>query len=98
MKRYDNIERSDIGERINQLRTRKNLTLKKLADKLGITDGALSMKLSGKRPFTADELFTISDIFNLTLDELVRGGKNRECKRPAGNRAWRKSHFCAALV
>ena len=73
MKRYDNIERSDIGERINQLRTRKNLTLKKLADKLGITDGALSMKLSGKRPFTADELFTISDIFDLTLDELVRG-------------------------
>jgi len=73
MKRYVNIERSDIGERIDNLRARKNITLKKLAKRLDITEGSLSMKMRGKRPFTVDELFILSDIFNITLDELVRG-------------------------
>ena len=73
MKRYENIERSEIGKRIDHLRTDKNLTLKKLAKKLYITDASLSMKMRGKRPFTIDELCTLSDIFNITLDELVRG-------------------------
>ncbi len=73
MKRYDNIERSEIGERIDELRAAKNMTLKKLAKRLNITDGSMSMKMRGKRPFTVDELFILSDMFKVTLDELVRG-------------------------
>ena len=73
MKRYDNIERSEIGERIDELRAEKNVTLKKLAKRLDITEASLSMKIRGKRPFTVDELFILSDIFKITLDELVRG-------------------------
>lgn len=73
MKHYANIERSEIGEKIDELRAEKNVTLKKLAKRLNITEGSMSMKMRGKRPFTVDELFILSDIFKVTLDELVRG-------------------------
>ena len=77
MKHSDNTGRTDIGERIDQLRAEKKLTLKKLAGNLFISDGALSMKMSGKRPFTVDELLILSDIFGITLDELVRGVRTK---------------------
>lgn len=86
MKRYDNFDRVEIGERIISLAEEKHWTMGKLADKLKITDGALSMKIRGKRPFSAEELLVIADTFDVTLDELIRGveTKNVTAHRATG--------------
>lgn len=71
--RYDNFDRVEMGERIIWLAEKKRWTMGRLAEKLNISDGALSMKIRGKRPFSANELLVIADTFDITLDELVRG-------------------------
>ena len=71
--RYDNFDRVEMGERITWLAEKKQWTMGRLAEKLNISDGALSMKIRGKRPFSANELLVIADTFDITLDELVRG-------------------------
>ncbi len=77
MKRYDNFDKVEIGERVISLAEKKHWTMKRLANKLKITDGALSMKTRGKRPFSAEELLIIADTFDVTLDELIRGVETR---------------------
>jgi len=58
---------------------RINLDQKKLAVELNIAERTLSFKLSGKSPFTVDEMWFIKNKYfpNLTLDYLFqqfRGG------------------------
>ncbi len=56
--------------------TRSNLTQTELSKCIGISYGALSKRLTGKLPFTADEMQAIQKVLNdrlgmqLTIDEL----------------------------
>ena len=87
MGRYDNFEPDDMGERIvNLVNSKKGWTMKRLAKKLEITEGALSMKINGKRPFSLYEVILISEVFNVTLDEIVSGTRpeNLNARRATG--------------
>lgn len=50
---------------------RNNLTIKQLANNLGLATNTISFKLNGKREFTLSEIESIADIFGCSLDYLV---------------------------
>ncbi len=62
-----------VGGRVVALRTANNLTQEALSEKMGISRSALNMKERGDRVFSLDELILLSDLFGITIDELIRG-------------------------
>ena len=62
-----------VGGRVVEMRTKHNLTQEALSDKMGISRSALNMKERGDRVFSLDELILLSDMFGITIDELIRG-------------------------
>lgn len=58
-------------------RSRKGITIKNIADKLGLTSGTVSLKLNGKYPITLDEAKQIKEILNvdIPLEVLFEEGK-----------------------
>ncbi len=62
-----------VGGRVVTLRTKHHLTQEMLAEKMGISRSALNMKERGDRIFSLDELILLSDLFGITIDELIRG-------------------------
>lgn len=64
-----NIQR--IAERIKYLREQSNLSQQSLAELLGVSRSTVSYIETGERKITADELLKLSEIFKLTLDELL---------------------------
>ncbi|WP_368731381.1 helix-turn-helix domain-containing protein [Leucobacter sp. OAMSW11] len=59
-----------IGERVHQLMWRARLSQTSFAPELGIGQAALSMKLRGRRGWSADELRTIARYFGVSTDYL----------------------------
>ena len=59
------------GKRIKELRQSINLTQKELADKLNITEAAISMYERNKRIPDNYILFAMSDLFKVTVDYLL---------------------------
>lgn len=49
----------------------RNLTYEDLANKLGLSDGAVSHKLTDKRKTTIDEMIIIANTVGLTVSELL---------------------------
>lgn len=67
---------SKFGEFLYELRKEKGLTQSELADKLGITNKAVSKWETGEAfPETA-QLVPLSNIFSITVDELLKGERN----------------------
>ena len=62
-----------VGGRVVELRTKHHLTQESLSEKMGISRSALNMKEHGDRVFSLDELILLSDLFGITIDELIRG-------------------------
>ena len=60
-----------LGDIISELRNKKNLTQKELADKLGISDKAVSRWETGKSFPDLDMLFRISKFFNVSFENLL---------------------------
>lgn len=73
MSRYLKEEKTGVGLRVRKLREDRGWSQGELAKKLFIERNTLSMKESGKRDFRPEELLLLSDFFNVTVDELVRG-------------------------
>lgn len=72
---------NNFGEFIYTLRKEKGWTQSELADKLGITNKAISKWETGDAfPETA-QLIPLATIFNITVDELLRGQKNQDIIR-----------------
>lgn len=65
---YPNI-RAEMG--------RNNMTIKELANNIGLSTNSVSFKLNGKRQFTLLEIEKIALLFNCSLDYLV----GHECKK-----------------
>jgi len=61
----------NIGKRIKELREKFNITQEKLAKRIGIPRPAVSQIESGKREITSTELKKISEIFEISIDELL---------------------------
>ena len=59
---------------------RNNLTIKKLAAKIGISPNSLSFKLNGKREFTLSEMEAIANILDCSLDYLVGHKVKQNCQ------------------
>jgi len=64
-------KRMAIGKRIKMLREKFNLTQEGLAKKLGIPRPSVSQIESGQREITFSELAKISQIFEISIDELL---------------------------
>lgn len=63
------------GEFIAELRKQKNLTQKDLANKLNVSDKAISRWETGKGFPDVDSLQALSDFFNISINELLAGEK-----------------------
>jgi transcriptional regulator with XRE-family HTH domain len=66
----------DLGSRIKDERERLNLSQDELAQRMDISRQAISKWETGKSYPDIEKILKLSDIFNITLDELVRGDKN----------------------
>ena len=73
MSRYNTSEKTGVGPRVRKFREDRGWTQDELAKKLFIQRTALSMKESGSRDFRPEELLMLSEIFEVTVDELLTG-------------------------
>ena len=82
----DSAIKISIGERVRKLRKKRNWTTDDLGKQIGISGKALGSKERGERDFTWDEIIRLSDVFEVTLDELIRGiqSKNVDVHRNTG--------------
>ncbi len=56
----------DFLEELKLLMSRKNITQKYLAEKLGVTEGTISRWLNGKRKVTLDAVLDILEAIGVT--------------------------------
>jgi len=59
-----------IGQRVGQLMHKAGMTQGAMAARMGITQAAISRKLSGERPWFADELSLAAGILGVSVGEL----------------------------
>ena len=72
---------NEIGQRIKTLRKERGITATFVAQKIGTTSSVLSEIERGKSNPTIDKLIGLSDVFNVSIDYIVRGNKNNENTR-----------------
>lgn len=75
LSRYMYNERSiqRFGEKLRALRVRHDMTLKQLANELGLTaHGYISELEAGKKMPTAEFVLNVARLFNVTTDELLK--------------------------
>lgn len=71
-----------LGENIVRLRTQKNWSQGDLADALDISRQSVSKWETDASIPELDKLLKLSELFGVTLDELVRGEARRRRKQP----------------
>lgn len=49
----------------------RGITQKEIGQKLGVFDGALSLKINNKQPFTLSQVKELKNLLNLTSEEVV---------------------------
>ncbi len=67
-----------FGEFLYQLRKEHGMTQAALAEKLGVTNKAVSKWETGEAMPETDLLVPLAEIFGVTVDELLRGGRSGE--------------------
>lgn len=72
---------NNFGEFLYALRKEKGWTQSELADKLGITNKAVSKWETGEAFPETSQLVPLSTVFDLTVDELLRGERNQNIVR-----------------
>lgn len=63
----------EIGERIHGLMWRQRVSQVRLAAALGVTQGAISKKVHGERPWFASELLDVARALNVHVSALLPG-------------------------
>lgn len=66
----------DFGEQIRSIRIENNLTQEQMASKLNVTRQAVSNWEGNRNLPDIEMLITISNVFHLSLDQLILGGEN----------------------
>lgn len=77
MARYLKEEKTGVGPRVRAQREKRGWSQEELAQELHIERNTLGMKECGKRAFTPEELLRLSDIFGITVDEMLTGIKTK---------------------
>lgn len=72
------MDQYSVGRFIAKLRKEKNLTQRDLAEKLGITNQAVSKWERGENLPDISILMELAKIFNVTVDELLKGNRESE--------------------
>lgn len=92
----------NIGKRIHEIRQQKNLTQEQLASDLAISRQAVSKWESGKAIPDIENLMYISNLYNVSLDELIKGDDRvgQKIVADASAKKWHKLSilFFAALL
>ena len=65
----------NLGIRIKEEREKLNMSQDELAEKMNITRQAISKWETGKSFPDIEKILELSNLFNLSLDELVKGDK-----------------------
>ena len=73
--------RKEIGARVKNLREEHGWTDEVLGKMIGLSGSNLNNKERGIREFALDEIISLSDVFEITTDELLRGVKPKKSKR-----------------
>lgn len=60
----------EVGQRVGKLMATVGMTQGAMAQQMGITQAAISRKLSGERPWFADELALAARILGVSVGEL----------------------------
>ena len=61
----------EIGQKTKELRTRAGISQQRLAEMLGVSRPAISQIEKGKRKVSTDELTRLSQVFNLSVENLL---------------------------
>ena len=75
MKRDTHQKQPEFCRRIVTERQKRGWSQEQLAEKIGMERSCLNMKEHGRRSFRVEEVSRIADVFDMTLEELVRGVK-----------------------
>jgi len=67
-----------LGDRIRELRTKKGMTQKELADILGVTDAAIGMWENARREPDVEHIKKMATIFGVTTDYLIGQADTRD--------------------
>ena len=62
---------AEIGLRIKALRTSTGISQQRLADMLGVSRPTITQVESGERKVSSDELIKLSEIFNVSVEQLI---------------------------
>jgi len=65
----------EINEKIKQYRKEQKWTQKELSEKLNVSDKTISSWETGRTYPDLDSLIEVADLFEISLDELIRGDK-----------------------
>src|SRR6056297_686932 len=65
----------NLGEKILEMRTKANMSQGNLADVLNVSRQSVSKWETNSSTPELDKLLKMSEIFNISIDELVRGDK-----------------------
>ncbi|MCR1899691.1 helix-turn-helix domain-containing protein [Irregularibacter muris] len=68
----------NFSERLRLLRKEKGLSQEKLAELLNVSRQSVSKWESGQSYPEIDKLITLSDLFKITLDDLIKGKKSED--------------------
>lgn len=83
-----------FGEKIKRLRTDNNLNQEQLAEKLFVTRTAISKWETGKGYPSIDSLKLLSDLFSVSIDELI-SNDDVECKKLIDDKRARRFYYIA---
>src|SRR3954449_12296081 len=75
----------EIGGRLREERQRQHLSLRKLADRIGISPSALSQIETGRSRPSVSTLYAIVSELGISFDELFPGGAARDASRPSSS-------------
>ena len=92
----------NIGQRIQKIRQQKNITQEQLARDLAISRQAVSKWESGKAIPDIENLMYVSNLYGVSLDELIKGDDkvSQKIVADASAKKWHKLSilFFAALL
>lgn len=66
------MEPKKVGEKIEDLIKKNQMTKKEVAKKIGITNKELENKLEGKEEFYIDEIIKLTKLFHLNIEECAK--------------------------
>ena len=65
-----------ISKQLKALREKASLSQKKVAEELGITQGAYSLIENGQNSITTEHLLTLSRLYSVPTDRILKGSHN----------------------